>query len=1045
MKPELESRRVFAITRSKGKMYEFGVDESAHIRIPPNVAPGELLLLTVGILGDIAASFHDGSEVQAREAADIQFAASFFDAFLASALDTTAASELQLLASAAYYLADRPGSSLVLARRIEAHQNETAAEKFVRWLLQAKWEVPAELTDDVFANRLHDLAGLLVAYFSSGQGAQVIARRTEELRRIAYKAASPWDLLQVDIAMALIQIRLRTSAWMNLPGFMGLPEADLTATIRKEGFPKELWPSQMLLGREGLFKGKSGLIQMPTSAGKTRSVEIILRGALMGRQIRIAVVVAPFRALCHEIATSLRKAFRGEDVKVNELSDALQLDFLDEIAAWFGAVSASSQGILILTPEKLLYVLRQRPDLVKSIGLVVYDEGHQFDSDGRGITYELLLTSLKIVLPSTTQIVLISAVIKNAQAVGNWLIGSDARIVNGSKLLPTSRSIAFASWHEALGQVMFYESSDYAKHDYFVPRVIEQVELNKRPGERTPRYFPDRNEKEVAKEVSLHLGLRLAGHGAVAIFCGRKDTASGLAERAAEIHFRGYAVQWPAAVSDEDELRRLVHLIELHFGGDYFLTKAARLGIFVHHGNTPHGLRICIESAMQRQLVRFVICTSTLAQGVNLPIRYLIVSSTRQADAQIKNRDFQNLMGRAGRAGMHTEGLVVFADPRSFDGRKNVKERWRFRDSVSLLDPELAEDTTSALLALLRPIEVGRQGLVLELEAGSLLDLLYDTDLSAREAWAFGLERQYGKDGAPAKGLLAELKRRRNVIVAVESFMMANRGTGSLAEYKLLVEAWAKKTLAYSLADDTQKVGLLTLFERVADHVNLIEPSTERQGNFAKTLLGVDAAQRIDEWVGGRRDVLLALQTSMEWLDIVWELLVAEVDDKFFSDVEPRRFTAEVVKGWVEGKPYKTLLEHIRTQKATKPHGDVRWKLTDDDVLEFLESTLGFRGALVVAAVGQSLFGGAGTDSEEAKPFNLFQKSLKYGLPDWLAISAFERGFSDREVALKISAALLVDGYPFSHIGAALRESKTVIAKVLKDFPSYFEEVLESL
>lgn len=1045
MKPEFESRRVLAITRSKGKMYEFGVDESAHIRIPPNVTPGELLLLTVGILGDIAASFHDGSELQAREAADIQFAASFFDAFLASALDTTAVSELQLLASAAYYLAERPGSSLVLARRIEAHQNETAAERFVRWLLQANWEVPAELTDDIFVNRLHDLACLLVTYFSSGQGAQVIALRTDELRQIAYKGASPWDLLQVDIAIALIQMRIRTSAWMTLPVFMGLPGEDLTATIRKEGFPKELWPSQMLLGKKGLFKGKSGLIQMPTSAGKTRSVEIILRSALMGRQIRIAVIVAPFRALCHEIATSLRQAFRGEAVKVNELTDALQLDFLDEIAAWFGDISVSSQGILILTPEKLLYVLRQRPDLVKSIGLVVYDEGHQFDSDSRGITYELLLTSLKIVLPSTTQTVLISAVIKNAQAVGNWLIGSDACIVNGSQLLPTSRSIAFASWHEALGQVMFYESSDYATHDYFVPRVIEQVELNKHPGELTPRYFPDRKEKEVAKDVSLHLGLRLAAQGAVAIFCGRKDTASGLAKRAAEIYIRGYAVQWPAAVSDEDELRRLAHLIELHFGADYFLTKVARLGIFVHHGNTPHGLRICIESAMQRQLVRFVICTSTLAQGVNLPIRYLIVSSTRQADAQIKNRDFQNLMGRAGRAGMHTEGLVVFADPRSFDRRRHAKESWRFRDSVSLLKPELAEETTSALLALLSPIEMGGPDVLLSLEAGTLLDLLYDTDLSSREEWAFQLELQYGKDRVSAKRLLAELKRRRNLIVAVESFLMANRGTGQWAEFKLFVRVLAKETLAYSLADDTQKIGLLTLFDRVAEHVDSIEPSTERQGNFAKTLLGVDAAQRIDEWVSSRRDVLLSVQTTIEWLDIVWELFVAEVDDKFFSDIEPRGFTKEVVKGWVEGKPYKILLEHIRIQKATKPYGDRRRKLTDDDVLEFLESTLGFRGALVVMAVGQSLFGGAGNDSEEAKSFNLFQKSLKYGLPDSLTISAFECGFSDREVALKVSAALLADGYPFSHIGAALRESKPVIANVLKDLPSYFEEVLESL
>jgi POLQ-like helicase len=632
MKPELESRRVFAITRAKGKMFEFGVEESAHLRIPQSVTPGELLLLTVGILGDVAASFHDGSEAQMREAADVQFAASFFDAYLASALDTSASSELQLLASAAYYLADRPGSSLVIARRIQSHLDETVAERFVRWLLQAKWEAPLNLKDEVFVDRLETLASLISTYFSSGQGEQEIASQTDAIRRIAYRAASSWDLLQIDIAAALIHLRLRTSSWRNLPQFMNLPEESLASTIRKDGFPKELWPSQMLLGKEGLFQGASGVIQMPTSAGKTRSVEIVLRGALLGRKIRIAIIVAPFRALCHEIATSLRLAFHGEEIKVNELSDALQLDFLDEISELFGGVSSSSQGILILTPEKLLYVLRQRPDLVKNIGLVVYDEGHQFDSDGRGITYELLLTSLKVVLPSTVQIVLISAVIKNAQAVGDWLIGDDVRIVNGSKLLPTARSIAFASWHETLGQVFFYEDRDYTSHDYFVPRVIEQVQLNNERGERALRYFPDRNEKKIAKEVSLHLGLRLVGQGAVAIFCGRKDTASNMAARAAEIHSRGYAIQWPSAVSDEEELRRLVHLVDCHFGNDYFLSEAARLGIFVHHGNTPHGLRMCIESAMQRQLVRFVICTSTLAQGVNLPIRYLIVSSIWQAD-----------------------------------------------------------------------------------------------------------------------------------------------------------------------------------------------------------------------------------------------------------------------------------------------------------------------------------------------------------------------------------------------------------------------------
>ena len=1041
MKPELESRRVFAITRSKGKMYEFGINESEHIRIPSHVTPGELLLLTVGILGDVAASFHDGSESEAIEASDVQFAASFFDAYLASSLDTDdAANEIRLLAAAAYYLADRPGSSLVLARRIEPHADQTPAEVFVRWLLQAKWETFPAFEEDFFDAHFQHLAKLLITYFADGRGKAEIARQSKILRQTAYRSAMPWDLLLIDVATALIELRIRTSSWQNLPDFMGLSEQDLTQTIRKPGFPKELWPSQMLLGREGIFKGKSGLIQMPTSAGKTRSVEIILRSALLGREIRIAVIVAPFRALCHEIATSLRYAFRNEEVKVNELSDALQLDFLDDIAEWFGTMSTASHGILVLTPEKLLYVLRQRPDFVTDIGLVVYDEGHQFDSDGRGITYELLLTSLKLVLPEAAQTVLISAVIKNAEAVGRWLIGGNARIVNGSKLLPTARSIAFASWHETLGQVVFYEGRDYKDYDYFVPRVIEQVQLSKLPGERAPRYFPENSDKEVAKEVSLHLGLRLVGQGAVAIFCGRKDTASGLAERAVDIHRRGYTTSWPQTFSDEKELCRLVNLIETHFGSEYFLSQAARLGIFVHHGNTPHGLRMCIESAMQRQLVRFVICTSTLAQGVNLPIRYLIVSSTWQADAQIKNRDFQNLMGRAGRAGMHTEGLVVFTDPRSFDGRSKRKESWRFQQSTALLDPDLAEDTTSALLSLLNPITGTRQGLQVVLSATELLDLLYDTDFEEQEAWAADLQSEYGKESLPAKGLIAELNRRRNVIVAVESFLMANRGNGSFETYKDHVNELVKETLAYSLANEDQKAGLLTLFDRVASYVQSVEPSTIRQEGFAKTLLGVAAAQRIDQWVNARRASLLALETTQDWVDAAWELFVVEVQDKFFGEIEPKDFTLELVRGWVGGQSYGLLLKQVEVKKATKTHGEKRRRLTDDDVLDFLETTLGFRCALVVAAIGQSLFGGQ--DEDEAKAFNLFQKSLKYGLPDWLAISTFERGFSDRAIALKIRDSLVSAGYPFEYVAAALRESKTIISSVLRDFPTYFEEVL---
>src|SRR5690606_25104964 len=148
---------------------------------------------------------------------------------------------------------------------------------------------------------------------------------------------------------------------------------------------------------------------------------------------------------------------------------------------------------------------------------------------------------------------------------------------------------------------------------------------------------------------------------------------------------------------------RMKTLVEGHFGELAVISRAASFGVFVHHGTTPHGLRLSIEYAMQLGRINFVACTSTLAQGVNLPIRYLIVTGIHQGAEKIKVRDFQNLIGRAGRSGMHTEGLVIFSDPEVFDKRSHRKGSWKFNSSVDLLSPARSESTTSSLLALLAP------------------------------------------------------------------------------------------------------------------------------------------------------------------------------------------------------------------------------------------------------------------------------------------------------------------------------------------------------
>lgn len=1021
-------------------MYELGLPDELHIAIPPRTEPRELLILTIGTLGDVAANLNDVKEsvalVENTQTGDVEFSARFFDAFLQSHFSDEIARDTALLAASAYYLARRPGSSLVMARRLKEAATESPVEVLLRWLLVADFTNYPSPSDPFFGSSLQELAKLVAFHFFNGSGAIEIDSLLTKMRYRAYRGAPSWELLLIDIIAAVVRLRITASAWTCLPGFTGIGADSWASAINRPEFPKELWPSQILLGKEGIFSGSSGVVQMPTSAGKTRSVEIVLRSAFLSNRTSLAVVVAPFRALSHEIGTWLRHAFRNDSIKVNELSDAMQMDIFDEL---LGVNVGSTQNVLVVTPEKLLYILRQNPNLVHEIGVVIYDEGHQFDSGSRGISYELLLTQIKTLLSPTAQTLLISAVIQNADSIGQWLIGDDARTVNGTATLPTARAVAFASWIETLGQLMFFETEKFVKPDYFVPRVIEKHQLARIPREKSDRFFPE----EDAKDVSLYLGLRLVSQGAVAIFCGRKDTASSIAARAVDVYRRSFSIPAPGTIANRAELARLQALIEAHFGTQSHLRLAAGLGIFVHHGTTPQGLRLSIEHAMQKSLINFVVCTSTLAQGVNLPIRYLIVSSTRQAGEKIKVRDFQNLIGRAGRSGMHTEGLVIFSDPDIFD-KRNV-ENWRFEESVGLLSPDKAEITTSSLLALLDPVTSNDGKGVIQLSAVDLWQLLLQGE-SGWLTWSTAVVRNNSRFNFEAKRIVSDLRRRRKELATLESYLMANRGNASFEDFAAGTERLASATLAYHLADEDTKPEIVALFTSVADYVERVQPSPVQQLSYSKTLLGVDNAMFIEKWVNANRQTLLELKTNQEWLNVLWQLFSDLTDDKFFHSVEPDSIVRMMASMWIEGSPYSTLIANAVSVSATKPWGEEqRRRLTDDDIVGFFEHTISFDCSLIVAAVSQFLFGDEALDLEEAQPLQLLQKSLKYGLPNRMIISCHEAGFADRVLAQQLCERLREAGYAGETFSSAIDEHRDIIEAVLSEYPSYFSSVLAGL
>jgi hypothetical protein len=1037
MRPEHRSKELLGITIAKAKMYEYDVPERYHLRHTRE--PARLFPLTIGLLGDLAARINSDHVDPAELAAlrqDLRFSARFFDAYCQSKLDAAKDPYLLIVGAAAYYLCGLPGSAGVLANRVDNQVVDLEGlglERLLLWLLRGTFSEPLEASDGAYGRHIARISQLLLQFYRDGRNAETLITAANTLRNIAYDNGTARQLFFADIGCAVLQTRHANSSWYCLPKYTGLSVAEWERTLQRRLFIRELWPAQHLLGEKGIYRGISALVQMPTSAGKTRAVEIIIRSAFLSRRTSLAIVVTPFRALCHEVKATLAREFSGEAVSVNELSDVLQRDF--DINALLGR-----QQILVVTPEKLVYVLRHNPELGIRTGVLIYDEGHQFDSGARGVTYELLLTALKGMIPDTAQTVLMSAVISNAQEVNAWLNGDNSAVAFGRTLVPTFRSIAFASWLDELGQLRFINPENPDVEELFVPRVIESHALNLRPRERTQRMFP---EKTDGHSIALYLGLKLVRNGPVAVFCGTKPAAASLCERAVDVYNRGLPIPAPSEASDRDEVRRLAYLHERNLGSDATATRSASLGVFAHHGNIPHGIRLAVEHAMKEGMARFVVCTSTLAQGVNLPIRYLIVTGTYQGRERIKVRDFHNLIGRVGRSGMHTEGSVLFADPGVYDTRKAFQLSWRWEQVKELLDPTNSEPCVSSLLSIFDPLrsDDGKQHVVMEPLDFAQMYVSHPEQLGALPAM---LASRHADKGFTAEGVKGQIEHKVGVITAIENYLMAHWEDSAKNGGEDNAAPLAKETLAYHLADATRREHIVALFILLASAIERLVPDPVRRRVFGRSLYGVRDSIAIEEWLRTHMDEIAQCATQEDLLSVMWPLLLQNIHNSTFTKCRPSDVLREVADGWIAGRPFSELYLPLSEADVRIGEGEKPRRLAIDHVVDMCENGLSYEGMLVIGAVAE-LYGLA-RENDHAVIGNLqcLQKRIKYGLSSSREVTLYELGFADRTISRDLGLVLTFDGGAGDAIHA-LEEKGVDVQRVLQNYPSFFTSTYHSV
>ncbi|UTZ35366.1 DEAD/DEAH box helicase [Vibrio campbellii] len=1032
MRFENQSSKLLSITKSKAKMYEFGLDEEHHIHLTES--PTKLLLMTMGILGDLCReelSSEKNAAIYEQKKAELRNVAKYFDALIGSKLQTEYDYYLSLLGAASYYLADMPGSAIVLSNKLDELKvglTESEVEKLLEWLLKAKFHEPLKFIKETpLTPTMLELSESIRAYFDNDSDASItMLEASENVRKYCHDMGCDRELLLADIIASMVVRKIKNSSLNLLPTYTGLPLDVWLPALAKATFIKEFWPAQRLLGGAEVFSGRSAVVQLPTSAGKTKSAELIIRSSFLSGRASVAVIIAPFRSLCREISSSLSVAFANEDVLVNQLNDVPQIDDFD--VELFSQLfeqeedSCRTPTIIVATPEKLVYLLRHKPELSETISLVIYDEGHQFDTGSRGVTYELLLTSLKRELGGNTQHVLISAVLSNAESIGDWLYAGDGNVVNGAECLSTERSIAFTSWIRGRGQFHYVDPFNINAEEFFVPRVMESLEIPRKGNETLQRLFPPRDDKSL---IAAYLGLKLSESGPVAIFCGQKSSVLKICREIVKPLDRITQLEAPIVYSNQDEIKKIGWLSELHLGRNSVVTKAIKRGVLPHSASIPNGLRISVEHAMENGLGRCVVCTSTLAQGVNLPIKYLVVSGVFQGEKLISTRDFHNLLGRAGRAGKHTEGSIIFADTELFDNRLSTK-RWQWSQMNNLLDPSNSESCSSSLLSLVRP----------------LIDDHYSIDpmMFLEQPYAYE-ERclELGREGKKVDGLLKQMQQRIRYLESLESFLLANLSSDEMLGGEALTELYSG-TLAFSLANDEEREKLAQVFRVVADRVKQVE--SEKRPYYGKALLGIQKLDYLEQWLRDNISTLNEESDALDVLEFLWPVIEHIGMDNSLGKLIGEGAGLSIAKQWCSSASYNYILLQANRDGFKYKAGSQQRNLKIENITDICDNSLGYDVMLIVGACAdlvENLF----NNQFIGGLVRQLQLSLRIGLNETLATELYALGLADRVVASDISDTLSNSGENLTGYSKKMAiDHRPIIEPQLRKYPSVFFEAL---
>jgi len=512
---------------------------------------------------------------------------------------------------------------LLLSERLEDLRKVTSPEYTKELAAKLVGQVPvSELSSGlVLLRALNNFAGFL-----QENNDELLQMAQEDLARAGHLGRRELFLGELFEWLDLVfKASLSSYAPKFLAQFKNIPTEYLDLLIKGRRPSYYVWPSQTGALESGLLDHDLFALALPPSSGKTFLAELKIVQRIAGTT-KLAFYVVPLNALARQAQTDLAYRLRQAPLNMNirvltgtyEIND----DDLEEAGV--------QESVIITTPEKLDGLLRNidAPDikaLFDRAELFVFDECQNIGSGKRGITLEMLIERIRFQKPNAS-ILGSAAFFSNISEFADWL-GGGPQSFYSDDWRPTRQQVA--SWSTQGG--------------FQIDRHWEVTEY--------PR--TGKTDQDVTK---IAIDLQRVYRN-VLVVATTRDSAEKYAERLAK---EVSNLDKPLLSGEETKkLQFLAEAIRNSIHPNARLAEFVTYGVAYHHARLPANVKSQIEDYIADGTLKLIAATTTLAQGVNFPIRCVVLGSIFIAGNPMGALELQNIIGRAGRAGVSTTGQVI--------------------------------------------------------------------------------------------------------------------------------------------------------------------------------------------------------------------------------------------------------------------------------------------------------------------------------------------------------------------------------------------------